>query len=153
MGGGYGIIVNPADDTIWRAGYPGIFGQPPLPDLIGNRIDMFDPQTRAYEQYVLPPPAYGPRGIDATTDGTLWFGTGSGHLGRVRPADRGVHLLGDARAEDSPGQMREPAAPTSTTTSGSISSTRSASVRTVSSSPAPTRTRSWCSTRPRRSSR
>ena len=85
MGGGYGIIVNPADDTIWRAGYPGIFGQPPLPDLIGNRIDMFDPQTKAYEQYVLPPPAYGPRGIDATTDGTLWFGTGSGHLGRFDP--------------------------------------------------------------------
>ena len=100
MGGGYGIIVNPADDTIWRAGYPGIFGQPPLPNLIGNRIDVFDPRTQAYEQYVLPPPAYGPRGIDATTDGKLWFGTGSGHLGRFDPRDRGVHLLGDARAED-----------------------------------------------------
>ena len=85
MGGGYGIIVNPADDTIWRAGYPGIFGQPPLPNLIGNRIDVFDPRTQAYEQYVLPPPAYGPRGIDATTDGKLWFGTGSGHLGRFDP--------------------------------------------------------------------
>ena len=85
MGGGYGIVVNPADDTIWRAGYPGIFGQPPLPNLVGNRIDMFDPKTQAYTQYVLPPPAYGPRGIDATTDGTLWFGTGSGHLGRFDP--------------------------------------------------------------------
>ncbi len=85
MGGGYGIIVSPKDDTIWRAGYPGIFGQPPLPNLVGNRIDMFDPKTGAYEQYVLPPPAYGPRGIDATTDGTLWFGTGSGHLGRFDP--------------------------------------------------------------------
>ena len=85
MGGGYGIIVNPKDDTIWRAGYPGIFGQPPLPNLVGNRIDMFDPKTQAYEQYVLPPPAYGPRGIDATTDGRLWFGTGSGHLGRFDP--------------------------------------------------------------------
>ncbi|MEO2199165.1 MAG: hypothetical protein ABGY72_24185 [bacterium] len=82
MGGGYGIVVNPVDDTIWRAGYPGIFGQPPLPNLVGNRIDMFDPKTKTYEQYVLPPPAYGPRGIDATTDGTLWFGTGSGHLGK-----------------------------------------------------------------------
>ena len=85
MGGGYGIVVNPADDTIWRAGYPGIFGQPPLPNLIGNRIDMFDPKTQDYKQYVLPPPAYGPRGIDATTDGKLWFGTGSGHLGRFDP--------------------------------------------------------------------
>ena len=27
----------------------------------------------------------GPRGIDATTDGTLWFATGSGHLGRFDP--------------------------------------------------------------------
>ena len=85
MGGGYGIIVNPADETIWRAGYPGIFGQPPLPNLVGNRIDMFDPKTQNYKQYVLPPPAYGPRGIDATTDGLLWFGTGSGHLGRFDP--------------------------------------------------------------------
>ena len=85
MGGGYGIVVSPKDDTIWRAGYPGIFGQPPLPNLVGNRIDMFDPKTEAYKQYVLPPPAYGPRGIDATTNGTLWFGTGSGHLGRFDP--------------------------------------------------------------------
>ncbi len=85
MGGGYGIIVNPEDDTIWRAGYPGIFGQPPLPNLVGNRIDMFDPKTQDYKQYVLPPPAFGPRGIDATTDGKLWFGTGSGHLGRFDP--------------------------------------------------------------------
>ena len=85
MGGGYGIIVNPKDDTIWRAGYPGIFGQPPLPNLVGNRIDMFDPKTQEYKQYILPLPAYGPRGIDATTDGRLWFGTGSGHLGRFDP--------------------------------------------------------------------
>ena len=85
MGGGYGIIVSPKDGTVWRAGYPGIFGQPPLPDLVGNRIDMFDPATKAFKQYELPLPAYGPRGIDATTDGTLWFGTGSGHLGRFDP--------------------------------------------------------------------
>ena len=85
MGGGYGIIVNPADETVWRAGYPGIFGQPPLPNLVGNRIDMFDPKTQDYKQYVLPPPAYGARGIDATTDGLLWFGTGSGHLGKFDP--------------------------------------------------------------------
>ena len=85
MGGGYGLIVSPKDGTIWRAGYPGIFGQPPLPELAGNRIDMFDPETLEYKQYVLPLPGYGPRGIDATTDGRLWFGTGSGHLGRFDP--------------------------------------------------------------------
>jgi len=85
MGGGYGIIVNPADGTIWRANYPGIFGQAPLPDLTGNYIDRFDPKTRTYKRYQIPLPGYGPRGIDATSDGKLWFGTGSGHLGRFDP--------------------------------------------------------------------
>jgi hypothetical protein len=85
MGGGYGIVVNPKDGTIWRANYPGIFGQEPLPDLSGNYIDKFDPQNRTYKRYPVPLPGYGPRGIDATTDGTLWFGTGSGHLGRFDP--------------------------------------------------------------------
>jgi streptogramin lyase len=80
MGGGYGIIVSPVDGTIWRANYPGIFGQAPLPDLSGNYIDRFDPEQRTYKRYPIPLPGYGPRGIDATTDGRLWFGTGSGHL-------------------------------------------------------------------------
>jgi streptogramin lyase len=85
MGGGYGIIVNPKDGTIWRANYPGIFGQEPLPDLSGNYIDKFDPKNRTYKRYPIPLPGYGPRGIDATADGRLWFGTGSGHLGRFDP--------------------------------------------------------------------
>jgi streptogramin lyase len=85
MGGGYGIIISPVDGTVWRANYPGIFGQAPLPDLTGNYIDKFDPKTKAYKRYPIPLPGYGPRGIDATTDGRLWFGTGSGHLGRFDP--------------------------------------------------------------------
>ena len=85
MGGGYGIIVSPVDGTVWRANYPGIFGQAPLPDLSGNYIDKFDPKTKTYKRYSIPLPGYGPRGIDATTDGRLWFGTGSGHLGRFDP--------------------------------------------------------------------
>jgi len=85
MGGGYGIIVNPKDGTIWRANYPGIFGQAPLPELTGNYVDKFDPKTRTYKRYQIPLPGYGPRGIDATTDGILWFATGSGHLGRFDP--------------------------------------------------------------------
>lgn len=86
MGGGYGIIVNPKDGTVWRANYPGIFGQAPLPELTGNYIDRFDPKTKTYKRYQIPLPGYGPRGIDATTDGLLWFATGSGHLGRFDPA-------------------------------------------------------------------
>ena len=85
MGGGYGIIVSPVDGTVWRANYPGIFGQAPLPELSGNYIDRFDPKTKTYKRYPIPLPGYGPRGIDATTDGRLWFGTGSGHLGRFDP--------------------------------------------------------------------
>lgn len=85
MGGGYGLSVSPVDGTIWRANYPGIFGQAPLPDLTGNRIDMFDPKTNTYRQYQLPLPGYGPRGADHTTDGKVWFATGSGHLGRFDP--------------------------------------------------------------------
>jgi streptogramin lyase len=86
MGGGYGIIISPVDGTVWRANYPGIFGQAPLPDLSGNYIDKFDPKTKTYTRYPIPLPGYGPRGIDASTDGRLWFGTGSGHLGRFDPA-------------------------------------------------------------------
>jgi streptogramin lyase len=85
MGGGYGIIVSPVDGTVWRANYPGIFGQEPLPDLSGNYIDKFDPKTKTYKRYEVPLPGYGPRGIDVTTDGILWFATGSGHLGRFDP--------------------------------------------------------------------
>jgi hypothetical protein len=85
MGGGYGIIVSPVDGTIWRANYPGIFGQEPLPDLSGNYIDRFDPKTKTYKRYPVPLPGYGPRGVDATSDGVIWFATGSGHLGRFDP--------------------------------------------------------------------
>ena len=84
MGGGYGIIVSPVDGTVWRAMYPGGFGAL-LPSLRGNRIDKFDPKTRTYKEYQIPLPMYGPRGIDASTDGNLWFATGSGHLGKFDP--------------------------------------------------------------------
>lgn len=76
-GGGYGIIVSPVDGSVWRAS--------PAADGPGNKIMKFDPKVRTFTDYPLPPPARGPRGIDATTDGTLWFGTGSGHLGRFDP--------------------------------------------------------------------
>jgi streptogramin lyase len=73
----YGIIVSPVDGTIWRA-HPASAGP-------GNKISKFDPRTTTFKDYPLPPPGRGPRGIDATTDGKLWFGTGSGHLGRFDP--------------------------------------------------------------------
>ena len=77
-GGGYGIIVNPVDGTVWRAHIGS--------DGAVNKIDRFDTNTRTFTHYPLPAPGRGPRGIDATTDGKLWFATGSGHLGRFDPA-------------------------------------------------------------------
>lgn len=99
--GGYGVVVNPVDQTIWRAvptetevaaaggqrenrGGPG----PHLTGLenTGNKIVKFDPKTRKFTEYALPPPGRVPRGIDATSDGKIWFGAaGSGHLGSFDP--------------------------------------------------------------------
>ena len=76
-GGGYGIIVSPVDGTVWRA-HVGSHGS-------GNKIDKFDPNARTFTDYPLPLPGRGPRGIDAAADGTIWFATGSGHLGRFGP--------------------------------------------------------------------
>lgn len=77
-GGGYGIAVNPADGTIWRA-MPSAGGP-------GNKLNRFDPKTTTFTDFPLPPPGRGPRGVDASTDGIVWFATGSGHLGRLDPS-------------------------------------------------------------------
>jgi streptogramin lyase len=76
-GSGYGIAVNPLDGTVWRA-HPQA-GEP------GNKLSEFDPRTSVFTDYHLPLPARGPRGVDASTDGMIWFATGSGHLGRLNP--------------------------------------------------------------------
>jgi streptogramin lyase len=76
-GGGYGIAVNPADGTVWRA--------MPAPSGPGNKLNMFDPKTITFKDFPLPAPGRGPRGVDATSDGMVWFATGSGHLGRLNP--------------------------------------------------------------------
>jgi hypothetical protein len=75
--GGYGIAVNPVDQTIWRAS--------PFAGGPANNIMKFDPKTGIHTTYPLPLPGRGPRGIDASTDGKVWFATGSGHLGRFDP--------------------------------------------------------------------
>lgn len=77
-GGGYGIAVDPVDQTIWRAN--------PVAIGAANKLMKYDPRTNVHTDYVLPAPLRGPRGIDFTTDGKVWFATGSGHLGRLDPA-------------------------------------------------------------------
>jgi streptogramin lyase len=96
-GGGYGICVSLFDGTVWRAFPGGGFGpsrtgevDPHFSSSLGsgpggNKIQKFDPKTRTFRDYPLPKPGFGPRGLDATSDGKIWFGTGSGHLGRFDP--------------------------------------------------------------------
>ena len=74
---GYGIAVNPVDGTVWRAH--------PQASAPGNKLSKFDSKTLASTDYPLPLPGRGPRGVDASTDGMIWFATGSGHVGRFNP--------------------------------------------------------------------
>ncbi len=73
----YGIAVNYEDGTIWAASTS---ANGPT-----NRIVKFDPETEKMTNYELPVPGRGPRGVDTTSDGMVWFATGSGHLGRFNP--------------------------------------------------------------------
>jgi hypothetical protein len=69
----YGIIPNPVDGTVWTgvlAGFPG-------------RINRFDPVTEKFETYSPPSPGYGPRGLDADTEGNIWVCLGgSSHVAK-----------------------------------------------------------------------
>lgn len=87
-GGGYGITVNPKDGTVWRTNtYIGQTGASDNVTFAGqNLIIAFNPKTSRFKSYPLPAPARSPIGIDASTDGKIWFGTASGHLGRLDPA-------------------------------------------------------------------
>ena len=74
---GYAVIPNPVDGTIWQADSQ--------PDGANNKLFVLDPKTGKFKDYPLPSPGRLPHGIDASTDGKLWFPTGSGHLGRFDP--------------------------------------------------------------------
>ena len=76
-GGGYGIAIDPVDQTVWRAN--------PIGAGPGNKLMRYDPRTNVHTDYLLPAPGRGARGIDFSTDGLVWFATGSGHLGRLDP--------------------------------------------------------------------
>ncbi|OFW14172.1 MAG: hypothetical protein A3F69_05695 [Acidobacteria bacterium RIFCSPLOWO2_12_FULL_66_10] len=76
-GWGYAVIPNPVDGTIWQANSQ--------TDGPNNKLFVLDPKTGKFKDYPLPLPGRGPHGIDATTDGKLWFPTASGHLGRFDP--------------------------------------------------------------------
>jgi streptogramin lyase len=86
-GGGYGITVSPVDGTVWRTNtYIGQSGAADNNALAGqNKIVKFDPKTLTFTDYPLPAPGRGAIGIDAASNGTIWFGTASGHLGRFDP--------------------------------------------------------------------
>ena len=87
-GGGYGIGVSLKDGTVWRANtYIGQSGAPDNRTFAGqNTIVKYDPASRTFKSYQLPPPGRSALGIDVGADGRVWFGTASGHLGRFDPA-------------------------------------------------------------------
>ena len=76
-GWGYGVAISPLDGTVWQSN--GESGGPL------NKLYMFDPKSRKFKDYPLTPPGRVPHGIDASTDGKIWFSAGSGHLGRFDP--------------------------------------------------------------------
>jgi len=75
--GGYATAVSPVDGTVWV----------PVPQVNGpqNKLYMLNPKTRQFKDYPLPPPLRLSHGIDFSTDGTVWFSAGSGHLAKLDP--------------------------------------------------------------------
>jgi hypothetical protein len=74
---GYATAVSPIDGTVWLS--------VPVVDGAQNKLYMLDPKTNKYKDYPLPLPGRLSHGIDFSTDGTVWFSAGSGHLGRLDP--------------------------------------------------------------------
>jgi hypothetical protein len=74
---GYATAVSPVDGTVWLS----------VPEVNGpqNKLYMLDPKTRKFKDYPLPLPGRLSHGIDFSTDGTVWFSAGSGHLGHLDP--------------------------------------------------------------------
>src|SRR6185503_17861149 len=69
--GGYAVMPNPVDGSIWYAS--GVFG---------GRAGFlrYDPKTKLSEFYQLPKEAIGFRGGDIGKDGRLWASGSAGHL-------------------------------------------------------------------------
>jgi outer membrane protein assembly factor BamB len=74
---GYATAVSPIDGTVWLS--------VPVIDGPQNKLYMLDPKTSKFKDYPLPLPGRLSHGIDFSTDGTVWFSAGSGHLGRLDP--------------------------------------------------------------------
>lgn len=74
---GYATAVSPVDGDVWLS--------VPVVDGPQNKLYMLDPKTNKFKDYLLPPPGRLSHGIDFSTDGTVWFSAGSGHLGRLDP--------------------------------------------------------------------
>ncbi len=74
---GYATAVSPIDGTVWLS----------VPEVNGpqNKLFMLDPKTGKYKDFLLPLPGRLSHGIDFSTDGTVWFSAGSGHLGHLDP--------------------------------------------------------------------
>jgi hypothetical protein len=74
---GYATAVSPVDGTVWLS----------VPQVNGpqNKVYRLDPKTRQFNDYPLLLPLRLSHGIDFSTDGTVWFSAGSGHLAKFDP--------------------------------------------------------------------
>jgi streptogramin lyase len=85
VGFNYGVIPNPADDSVWTA-QPGPNPGVKLEEDRG-RLIRFDPATNTHEAYTPVAPGAGPRGVDVDSKGVIWAALGgSGHLGKFERA-------------------------------------------------------------------
>lgn len=73
--GAYGLEPNPADDSVWGSvnSFPGYI----VRYVPGDN----PPETMLAEIYKPPAPGYGPRGMSISSEGVVYVGLSSGHLG------------------------------------------------------------------------
>lgn len=77
----YGVMPNPADDTIWGQAMDRGFSRVDQPGFLVRLQPGSDPARTALAEIYQPPPgAYGPRGLDIDTNGLVWTVLSSGQL-------------------------------------------------------------------------
>jgi hypothetical protein len=77
----YGVMPNPADDTIWGQVMDRGFSRVDQPGYLVRLVPGADPTRTALAEIYQPPAgSFGPRGIDIATNGLVWTVLSSGHL-------------------------------------------------------------------------
>ena len=84
LAGLYGVQPSPVDDSVWGQSMDVGFSRFEQPGYVVHVVPGSDPSHTALVEIFLPPDdsgAYGPRGVDVTTDGVVWTAFSSGQMG------------------------------------------------------------------------